>query len=69
MVNLIKRKYISTSSNLKRLEFANIVQYFTLDVITSLTLSHPFGWVENDQDMYRYVKVRSHPISTNYLGG
>ncbi|KAJ9614034.1 hypothetical protein H2200_002170 [Cladophialophora chaetospira] len=57
LIKLLKSKYISSGSNLKKLEFANIIQFFTLDVITSLTLSHPFGWIENEKDMYEYVKT------------
>lgn len=54
---LIKKKYISSGSDLKPLDFANTMQFFTLDVITSLSLSQPFGWVSEDKDMYEYVKV------------
>jgi hypothetical protein len=39
------------------MDFAQIAQYLTLDVITSLSLGQPFGWVAEDKDMYDYVKT------------
>jgi len=57
LINFIKRKYISKGSDPKRIELANLIQFFTLDVITSLSLTEPFGGVENERDMYEYVKV------------
>jgi hypothetical protein len=58
LIHLIEKKYLSVGSKLKKMEFANIIQFcvffrlqhgaftqltspVTLDVITSLTLSHP----------------------------
>ncbi|RVX68754.1 hypothetical protein B0A52_07640 [Exophiala mesophila] len=57
LFDLIKRKYISRGSDLRPLDFANTMQFFTLDVITSLSLSQPFGWISEDKDMYEYVKT------------
>jgi hypothetical protein len=57
LFDLLKKKYISSGSNLKALEFANLMQHLTLDIITSLSLSEPFGWITEDKDMYEYVKV------------
>ncbi len=33
------------------------MQFFTLDIITSLALSRPFGFLERDEDVYDYVKI------------
>jgi hypothetical protein len=40
-----------------RVDFARLAQYFTLDVITSLMLSQPFGWLEKDEDIYQYIET------------
>jgi len=57
LINLIKRKYLSDGSTLRPLDFAHVIQYFTLDVITSLSLSHPFGYLAQDSDVYEYIKT------------
>jgi len=33
------------------------MDYFSLDVITSLSMSQPFGFIENDKDIYDYCKT------------
>lgn len=61
-MNLIERKYLSEGSQLRPVDFAEKIQYFTLDVISSLSLSHPFGFVSADRDMYDYI----HTMENNY---
>jgi hypothetical protein len=56
LIHLIKRKYLSSPTTYRRLDLAQIIQYFTLDVITTLSMTEPFGFIENDQDMYEYIK-------------
>ena len=56
LVHLIKRKYLSTPTTYRRFDLAQTIQYFTLDVITSLSMTEPFGFIEHDQDMYQYVE-------------
>jgi len=56
VVHLIKRKYLSVRSNIKPLDWAELAQYFTLDVITYLSLGEAFGFVSDDTDKYAYVK-------------
>jgi hypothetical protein len=56
VVHLIKRKYLSVGSNVKPLDWAELAQYFTLDVITYLSLGEAFGFVSEDTDQYTYVK-------------
>lgn len=57
VVHLIKRKYLSVGSNVKPLDFAELAQYFTLDVITYLSMGEAFGFVAQDEDKYTYVKA------------
>lgn len=56
LVHLIKRKYLSNQTTYRRFDLAQTIQYFTLDVITSLSMTEPFGFIEHDQDMYQYVE-------------
>lgn len=56
LIHLIKRKYLSTPTTYRRLDLAQAIQYFTLDVITSLSMTEPFGFIEQDEDIYEYVK-------------
>jgi len=56
VVHLIKRKYLSVGTNIKPLDWAELSQYFTLDVITYLSLGEAFGFVSQDADRYDYVK-------------
>ena len=56
LVHLIKRKYLSTSTTYRRFDLAQTIQYFTLDVITSLSMTEPFGFIEHDEDVYEYVE-------------
>lgn len=57
LIDLIERKYLSDDSNTRPMDFAQIAQYFTLDVITELSLGQSFGYLENDEDVYAYVKT------------
>jgi hypothetical protein len=56
LIRLIKGKYLSTPTTYRRFDLAQTIQYFTLDVITSLSMTEPFGFIEHDQDMYEYIK-------------
>ena len=56
-IDLIRRKYISTPTEYRRFDLAQTMQFFTLDIITSLALSKPFGFLERDEDVYDYVKI------------
>lgn len=57
VVNLIKSKYISRGSELKPYDHSALMQYFTLDVVTYLSLGKPFGYVSQDRDIYAYVQT------------
>lgn len=57
LVDLIQRKYISTSTDLRPIDLAQTAQYWSLDVITSISLGEPFGYLTEDRDMYDFVKI------------
>lgn len=55
MINLIQRKYISSADNLRVLDFCNLAQYFTLDVISDIAFGEPFGCLMQDTDVHGYA--------------
>lgn len=57
LVNLIERKYISTGTTLRALDFAQVAQYFTMDVLTDVAFGAPFGYLARDEDVHDYIKT------------
>jgi hypothetical protein len=57
LVDLIRRKYLSTDKENKPLDFGRKAQYFTLDVISDVAYREPFGFMETDSDLYDYTKI------------
>ncbi|KAI2602118.1 cytochrome P450 [Hypoxylon sp. NC1633] len=57
LVNLIERKYISTDEDIRAIDLAQAAQYWSLDVITSIALGKPFGYLKEDKDMYDFIKI------------
>lgn len=55
-VQLIKSKYLSTEQRVVPMECAKKVQYFTLDVISSVGLGRSFGMLVSDRDVQDYIK-------------
>ncbi|KAF2676291.1 cytochrome P450 [Lentithecium fluviatile CBS 122367] len=62
--NLIRTKYISTGETLKPMDIATQVQYFTLDVITSLAYGKAFGYLAQDTDVFDYIKTGEQLVAT-----
>jgi len=58
-VELIRSKYISTDQTYRPMDFAQKAQYFTLDVISDLAFSKAFGFLEQDDDVFDYLKLTS----------
>ncbi|KAK3346524.1 cytochrome P450 [Lasiosphaeria hispida] len=57
LFSIIERKYLSTPTDFRPIDFAHRAQYFTLDVISYLGLGEAFGFLSNDKDMYDYVAI------------
>ncbi|SPO05194.1 related to pisatin demethylase [Cephalotrichum gorgonifer] len=64
LVDLIRRKYISTDAELRPLDLATASQYFTLDAITRVAYGRPFGFLATDTDVYGYNKMTKRVIPT-----
>lgn len=57
LVSLIETKYVSTETEFKPFDLARKVQYFTLDVISSLAFGKQLGFLSEDKDMFDYIKT------------
>lgn len=55
LVSVIRTYNLSERQSTKVVDFGQLIQYFTLDVITALALGKAFGFLENGgQDKYEY---------------
>jgi hypothetical protein len=54
--HLIRRQYISTSSETRKVDLVWLIRFFTLDVITALAYGEPFGYLEANQDLFGFNK-------------
>lgn len=57
VVELINAKYISSGDDLRSFDHSLVMQYLTLDVVTSLSLGKAFGWVKQDKDVREYIET------------
>lgn len=64
LVDLIDSKYVSSAQVYRPMDFAQKGQYFTLDVISALSYGEPFGYLENNDDVYDYIKITDSMIPT-----
>ncbi|KAL5342230.1 cytochrome P450 [Aspergillus crustosus] len=55
-LNLIRSKYVSSDRRVVPMDLAKKVQYFTLDVISSIGLGKTFGMLQSDQDVEDYLQ-------------
>ncbi|OAL04444.1 cytochrome P450 [Phaeosphaeriaceae sp. SRC1lsM3a] len=57
LIHLIQTKYLSTADNYRPMDFGEKASYFTLDVISELAFGQAFGYIENDDDVFDYLKI------------
>ena len=57
LVSLINEKYVSTPGNPRPFDFGRKAQYFTLDVISDIAYSEPFGCLPSDSDILGYIQA------------
>ncbi|KAI1380990.1 cytochrome P450 [Hypoxylon crocopeplum] len=55
LIDVIRRKHLTTNSHFCNVDFAPLSRYFTLDVITRLAYGRPFGFLDADGDLYEYT--------------
>jgi hypothetical protein len=54
LLDLIKRKYISTPSEYRPIDFARKASFFTMDFTTDISFGRPWGCLEKDEDVDRW---------------
>ena len=57
LVELIETKYLSSGQDHRPMDWGLKAQYFTLDVISDLAWGRPMGFLEQDTDVYDYIKI------------
>lgn len=57
LIHLIETKCLSTSEQYRPVDFARKIQYFTLDVISDLAFGEAFGYMEQDDDVFDFIKI------------
>ena len=55
LLNLIRSKYLSTKEQARPMDLARKIQFFTLDVISSIGFGQPFGDLNSDSDIDSYI--------------
>lgn len=58
-ISLLKRKYVSSGSDVRPVDMAEKAQFFALDAIGDMSLGQPFGYLEKDQDLYQYNEINT----------
>lgn len=57
LVNLIERKYVSTAQESRTCDLNLISHFLPLDIIGDAALGEPFGYLDEGEDLYRFVHV------------
>ncbi|ORY67306.1 cytochrome P450 [Pseudomassariella vexata] len=57
LVDLVETKYLSTDTEYRPVDLAQKVQYFTLDVISHLAFGQAFGYLQQDRDVFDYIRI------------
>jgi hypothetical protein len=55
-IRLIKRKYISSTSELKPMDLARKVSFFTMDVTSDFAFGHRWGCLPGDEDVNKWFE-------------
>ncbi|KAM7208157.1 cytochrome P450 [Naviculisporaceae sp. PSN 640] len=53
---LIRRAYLSTSTETRKADLVRIIRFFTLDSVTALAYGEPFGYIEANMDLFGFNK-------------
>ncbi|KAL9614526.1 MAG: hypothetical protein Q9167_000976 [Letrouitia subvulpina] len=55
--NLVRAKYTSTEKKTKPVDFGQLAQYLTLDIITDMAFGEPAGFLAEDGDQFQYLET------------
>jgi hypothetical protein len=61
-IGLLERKYVSSPEETRLVDLSEKIQYFTLDAISDVVLSEPFGYLDSDVDLYNYNEINASSI-------
>lgn len=64
LVDLIQRKYISTSNEYRPLDLTAITFFFAMDCIGDLSYGQPFGCLDEGTDVHKFTKWNEDFFST-----
>ncbi|KAH8175174.1 cytochrome p450 domain-containing protein [Sarocladium implicatum] len=56
-IDLLEAKYLSSEDQYRPVDIAQKIQFFTLDVISDLAFGQAFGYVEQDADVFDFIKI------------
>jgi len=59
---LIDHKYVSEPATLRPMDLAAKIEFFTLDVISDVSFSAPFGFLSEDKDLFRYSEINASAV-------
>lgn len=63
-LSLIDRKYTSSRTHFRPMDFGRRGMMYTLDVATSVTFGTPWGFLEGDSDVNDYIKMSEQMLPT-----
>jgi cytochrome P450 len=57
LLSLIRRKYLSSKTEMKVMDLATKVQYFARDVVMDIAIGQPFEDLVKDRDMWKAALI------------
>lgn len=69
LIRLIRNKYLSKDGDFKPMDLARKAQFLTLDIITDIAFGEPFGDLEKDEDIHRYIQSTEEMLQVIILMG
>ncbi|KAM3557666.1 hypothetical protein ARSEF4850_004956 [Beauveria asiatica] len=55
-------KHVAEGGGARNIDMAQKIQYFALDTISSLAFDGPFGFMEGDEDKFRYIETTANTV-------
>ncbi|KAK5653184.1 hypothetical protein OQA88_9082 [Cercophora sp. LCS_1] len=62
LIHLLESKHLSTDTDFRPFDFAPRIQYFTLDLVSEVACSKPFGNLQHDDDIFDYIDATRESI-------
>ncbi|KAL2214516.1 cytochrome P450 [Sarocladium strictum] len=57
LIHLLETKYLSKDDQFRPVDIAQKIQFFSLDVISDLAFGQAFGYIEEDADVFDFIKI------------